>query len=603
MQSYKKLKTAALAVLAAAVSAASCLSACSVKAENEEEHIHSYGEWVTVTQPGCTKEGLRERDCGCGDKQSERLPALGHGEAAWQYDEERHFKICPRCEEEYGSSSHMPDDGQCNVCGYEEKAEEALTYEYSEELGGYVVTSGDGENIEIPAEYEGRPVVAVGDYAFLEKGVKTVSLPPTVKTIGVQAFAKCASLTSVSPLTGVAEICNYAFWLSGIESAEINCDVGKQAFYQCAALKTLSLGAGVQTVGDYCFYDTGLTAVTVSCAPTYGKTPFKSDALKEVVIASSAPQGAYSAFRQLATLERFTVESGNGYYATKDGLLYSADYSSLLAVPKAVSGEIALADGLLKIGDQKFMNCTAVTKVVLPSSLLEIGASCFLGSGITEISLPDNVEKLGNYAFADCTSLRSVHIGAKIMYTNAAFKGCNSVTSFSVSPSNTKYRTLSGCLVSNTSTGGVELIAVLSDGVIPQGVTEIGSYLLSGRDMSSVTVPEGVKSIYRGAFSGCGNLSSVKLPSTLTYLDAYAFADCTSLTSVKIPSSVYHLSCWVFEGCTSLTSVTFENAAGWKMRKNGTMSSTAVSVDLSDAAANAAYFTDTHTGYIFERDR
>lgn len=40
-------------------------------------HKHAFGEWTTVTEATCTAEGLRERVCECGEKETEAVPA-GH---------------------------------------------------------------------------------------------------------------------------------------------------------------------------------------------------------------------------------------------------------------------------------------------------------------------------------------------------------------------------------------------------------------------------------------------------------------------------------------------------------------------------------------------
>lgn len=47
------------------------------------EHTHAYSSWVVVDEPTCTEEGLRERTCSCGEKETEMIAALGHtaGEA------------------------------------------------------------------------------------------------------------------------------------------------------------------------------------------------------------------------------------------------------------------------------------------------------------------------------------------------------------------------------------------------------------------------------------------------------------------------------------------------------------------------------------------
>ena len=45
-------------------------------------HAHEYGEWTVITQPNCTDDGLQERVCVCGEKETEVIPALGHNYVA-----------------------------------------------------------------------------------------------------------------------------------------------------------------------------------------------------------------------------------------------------------------------------------------------------------------------------------------------------------------------------------------------------------------------------------------------------------------------------------------------------------------------------------------
>lgn len=85
-------------------------------------------------------------------------------------------------------------------------------------------------------------------------------------------------------------------------------------------------------------------------------------------------------------------------------------------------------------------------------------------------------------------------------------------------------------------------------------------------NMSSLSLPEGLKEIGGNAFAGCTSLTTVKLPLTLTLLECSAFGGCTGLTSVNIPKGMdthpYILESPAyygpFQGCTSLSSFTFE---------------------------------------------
>ena len=68
----------------------------------------TYSSWVVVDEPTCTEEGLRERTCSCGEKETETIAALGHtaGEAEKENEKE------PTCTEK-GSYEEVVS---CTVC-------------------------------------------------------------------------------------------------------------------------------------------------------------------------------------------------------------------------------------------------------------------------------------------------------------------------------------------------------------------------------------------------------------------------------------------------------------------------------------------------------
>ena len=67
---------------------------------------HSYGDWIIDTDPTCTEEGSKYKECSvCGDVVSEAIAENGHS-----YSTEWTIDIEPTCTEE-GSKSH-----HCTVC-------------------------------------------------------------------------------------------------------------------------------------------------------------------------------------------------------------------------------------------------------------------------------------------------------------------------------------------------------------------------------------------------------------------------------------------------------------------------------------------------------
>ena len=83
-----------LAALCAAVMLVSLfmLAAC-----GDPEHEHAWGEWTTVKEATCLEDGSKERVCGCGEKQTETIKALGHKWGNPYLDNGVYKHRCGRC--------------------------------------------------------------------------------------------------------------------------------------------------------------------------------------------------------------------------------------------------------------------------------------------------------------------------------------------------------------------------------------------------------------------------------------------------------------------------------------------------------------------------
>ena len=75
-------------------------------------------------------------------------------------------------------------------------------------------------------------------------------------------------------------------------------------------------------------------------------------------------------------------------------------------------------------------------------------------------------------------------------------------------------------------------------------------------NMTGVTLPNTLTTIYNRTFWGCTGLTSITLPNSLTYLGNDALRECTSLTNLNIPDSVQTIGGLCFFGCSGLTTVT-----------------------------------------------
>ena len=81
--------------------------------------------------------------------------------------------------------------------------------------------------------------------------------------------------------------------------------------------------------------------------------------------------------------------------------------------------------------------------------------------------------------------------------------------------------------------------------------------------MTSVTIPEGVKSIGYRAFSGCSSLTSVTIPEGATSIGDEAFNGCSSLTSIRFPEGLTSIESNAFGGCNKLNEVHISSLESW----------------------------------------
>ena len=87
-------------------------------------------------------------------------------------------------------------------------------------------------------------------------------------------------------------------------------------------------------------------------------------------------------------------------------------------------------------------------------------------------------------------------------------------------------------------------------------VTSIGAWAFDYcKNVSSITIPEGVSTIGEWAFSSCKSLSEITIPESVTSIGDSAFNYCTALEQVSLPTGLIEMGQGLFNSCTSLKKV------------------------------------------------
>ena len=100
-----------------------------------------------------------------------------------------------------------------------------------------------------------------------------------------------------------------------------------------------------------------------------------------------------------------------------------------------------------------------------------------------------------------------------------------------------------------------KLISVCKKTIIPDDVTSIGSVFSQCDFLTSIIIPDSVKSIGKYAFYGCNSLTSIVIGNGVTSIGEAAFMGCKSLTSIVIGNGVTSIWETAFDDCSSLTSI------------------------------------------------
>lgn len=354
-----------------------------------------------------------------------------------------------------------------------------VVYTYEPGSGTAMVKAGyeeiiyRGEDYELDTAVHSGSPDAVGEVAILDRF--TIGTEEYVVTsIGELAFSVNRNITSVS----IPETVN---------------EIQYEAFSYCTSLIAVQLPEGLTKIAQALFY---------GC-----------NKLTSVVIPSTVNRIELGAFSGCSSLASLNLPAGI-VYVGKDAFYgtpwYSTMYDeapdgpfyigSLLLGYKGdkPTGELVIRDGTTCIGYEAFSNC----------------------NGLTSVTIPPSVAYVDYWAFEKCSSLTAVHISDLAAWCGIEFK--DEGLSHSSNPL---------LYAHHLYLNGNEV----TDLVIPEGVTSIGSYAFDNCSaLTNVTIPDGVTSIGTCAFRKCGSLASITIPSSVATVGSHAFLWCFNLNAVHI---------------------------------------------------------------------
>lgn len=252
-----------------------------------------------------------------------------------------------------GANTVYADSATSGSCGSEaqwsyDSASETLTIS-----GKGAVSSSPFSEIAFKKLIIEEGITQINSRRFLgSSALESVSLPKTITNLGEYAFENCQSLKEI-----LVDDENENF--KSTDGVLYTKNMQTLLIYPANRENTdFSIPETVRSFGDYAFdYSQNLENITIP--------------------AGLRSMGEYEPFYCAKSIKNFDVATGNGYYASKDGCLYSKDLKKLIKYTIAGEDKSVTIDGSTIINDNAFYNSANLEEVVLKNSVSEIGYMAF----------------------------------------------------------------------------------------------------------------------------------------------------------------------------------------------------------------------------------
>lgn len=398
-----------------------------------------------------------------------------------------------------------------------------------------------------------KNVTEISEYAYQETTSTvdedgTLVIPEGITTIGREAFRKANGIKKIQFPSSLVSIESYAFSecsnLTEVVIPDGVISIGDSAFRGCASLKKVVVPSSVVDLGNYAFISCfALEEADVAC--DIGYRMFDGcDKLKNLTLGNTVTAIGDYAFNGCDSLERVVLPSS----LTNVGEVPAIGREAFRDCKKLESVAFAENYNQITIGESAFSGCINLSKVVFPSNLVNMDA-------VNKVNCA-----IGAYSFAGCTSLTEL-IGLEILEGIGDYAFSNTGLTSIYIPATLSVFGASpflGCKLQSVELMDGNNTLMQQDGAIYDAAMTTLMLFPLGYD-GDVTIPESVIALNDGVFAG-SMIRSITLSAGLREVSANAFDGCVNLKKVNCEGGLVSIGKFAFRGCTSLESIEFSIA-------------------------------------------
>ena len=243
---------------------------------------------------------------------------------------------------------------------------------------------------------EGKETTVFPGYTLRKHpSLTTLTFPKTVTSIGAGAFFKCLKLKKVVLPEAIKKL-------------------SESVFMSCSALSEINFPNGLESIGRSALY---MTAITDFIAPkslrTLGDNALYGTQITKAVLNDKLEKIGQASFAACKQLEKIEIEN-NPNFKLVDGVLYSADETTLVAYPladkrplyKTLSTVTTICQGI-------FEGAVNLKDIYINEGVSTIPVSlCCNAEALERMYWPATITDVKVGAIDACKKLRELHVAA-----------------------------------------------------------------------------------------------------------------------------------------------------------------------------------------------